>query len=101
MRKTKVIFKKQLTDIITTIIPIELNIQMKIFNPREPHQLLMIYGGYEHGLPSCTIKTFDLRAGMWYKVQFSDKYPRVYHATVVSSVKDVSILLQMRSGLAQ
>lgn len=45
--------------------------------------MVMIYGGYEHGIPSSTIKTFDIRAGMWFKMQLSDKYPRVYHATAV------------------
>lgn len=64
---------------------IEPKIDLKTFRPRIPYQLLFLYGGYEDGYPSSTIKTFDIRARQWFQFRpLDDDYPRVYHKLVVS-----------------
>ncbi|OTF73855.1 kelch-like protein, partial [Euroglyphus maynei] len=53
---------------------------LKTFRPRIPHQLLLLYGGYDDGYPSTTIKTFDIRSRQWFHFRLdNDHYPRVYH----------------------
>lgn len=64
---------------------IEPKIDLETFRPRIPHQLLLLYGGYEDGYPSTTIKTFDIRSRQWFRFYFNknDHYPRVHHQLVV------------------
>ncbi|KAH9507130.1 Kelch-like protein 10 [Dermatophagoides farinae] len=58
-------------------------IDLKTFRPRIPYQLLFLYGGYEDGYPSSTIKTFDIRSRQWFQFRpLDDDYPRVYHKLV-------------------
>uniref|UniRef100_A0A6P6XKE4 Kelch-like protein 10 n=1 Tax=Dermatophagoides pteronyssinus TaxID=6956 RepID=A0A6P6XKE4_DERPT len=59
-------------------------IDLETFRPRIPHQLLLLYGGYEDGYPSTTIKTFDIRSRQWFRFYFNknDHYPRVHHQLV-------------------
>ena len=53
-----------------------------MFNPRVPKQVVFVYGGYERGLPSSSLKTFDIRSCKWFSLELSGAQPRVHHATV-------------------
>ena len=55
---------------------------MPLFNPRVPRTVALIYGGFEGGLPSSTLKTFDIRAGRCFSLDLPGAPPRVHHATV-------------------
>ena len=50
-----------------------------MFNPRVPRHVVFVYGGYENGLPSSTLKVLDIRSSrllvalmVWKCVTMSD-----------------------------
>lgn len=59
-------------------------LSFKLFNPRIPAQILMLYGGYEDGFPSNAIHTFDIRACKWFRFQMNENFSRIYHKILVN-----------------
>lgn len=55
---------------------------LAVFNPRVPRTIAFIYGGFEDGLPSAALKTFDPRSGRCFSITLPDAPVRVHHATV-------------------
>lgn len=57
-------------------------LNQRVFNPRIPHQFVIVYGGYEDGFATNTLKTFDPRARTWSTIGLAESFNRVYHKTV-------------------
>ncbi len=41
-------------------------------------------GGWQEGIPTTLIETFDVRTNRWYDTKLSSDYPRAYHGIEVS-----------------
>lgn len=55
---------------------------LAVFNPRVPQTIALIYGGFEGGLPSSTLKIFDPRSSRFFSLTLPDAPVRVHHAMV-------------------
>lgn len=57
-------------------------LNLRLYNPRVANQVAMLYGGYQQGYPSNTLKVFDWREGRWYEMSLHHQFQRVFHQVV-------------------
>ncbi len=51
--------------------------------PRIPHEVMFAMGGWQEGIPTTLIETFDVRTNRWFDTKLSSDFPRAYHGIEV------------------
>lgn len=51
----------------------------KHIRPRIPSQILFAIGGWQEGIPTTLIETYDVRTNKWFESKMSHQHPRAYH----------------------
>ena len=57
--------------------------------PRVPHELLLAFGGWQEGIPSTMMESYDIRTNLWFDTKLSNKSPRAYHGIEVTKYKPI------------
>lgn len=55
----------------------------KHVRPRIPNQIVFAIGGWQEGVPTTLIETYDVRTNKWFESRMSHSHPRAYHGMEV------------------
>ncbi|XP_054156356.1 kelch-like protein 10 [Oppia nitens] len=47
--------------------------------PRVPHEIAIVFGGWQEGVPSTMLEVYDIRTNRWFDTKISHNSPRAYH----------------------
>ncbi|OWF49315.1 kelch-like protein 10 [Mizuhopecten yessoensis] len=64
-----------------------LDITNSLAQPRVPHEVMFVIGGWSGGAPTNIVETYDTRADKWIICDSKDEVPRAYHGTVTIDLK--------------